>query len=293
MKKGNMTTSRHLFAAGAMLSVATLWIACSEGAPAPPPERPECVTEYDCDDPPDPACGTVTCVDGKCQREVGEYRGQYPGDCMTIACDRDGQKSVLPTPDDVPDDGNPCTDDFCDGAHQLNEWTRRGPAPDGSGLCDGQQNLVECLSDADCGDPTMYCSPRSKCIPLDCDNGELDADTGESYVDCGGRCDPCRPTYPCTTGEDCNTGVCGFDDRCSFATCSDGIQNEHEVDIDCGSNCRTCAAGDKCIDGPDCLTKVCFKGRCQPPRCDDDRQNGLEIGVDCGGDCPPCPAGLP
>ncbi|WP_437542048.1 hypothetical protein WME97_28630 [Sorangium sp. So ce367] len=293
MKKGNMITSKHLFAAGAMLPMAALWIACSGEAPAPLPERSECVTEYDCRNPPDPACGTVKCVDGKCQRELGEYRGQYPGDCTTIACNRDGQKVVVPAPDDVPEDGNPCSDDLCDITQPVTVPTRRGPAPDGSGLCNGQLSLVECLSDPDCGDPSKYCSPIGKCVPLACDNGELDADNGESYVDCGGLCEPCLPTFPCSTGEDCNTGVCGFDDRCSYATCSDGVQNAHESDVDCGANCRSCAAGEKCIEAEDCLTKVCFGGRCQPARCDDDRQNGREIGRDCGGDCPPCPEGLP
>ncbi|KYF90434.1 hypothetical protein BE20_17645 [Sorangium cellulosum] len=291
MKRVIMMTSGHFLAVGATLSAAALWIACSADAPAPLPERPECETEYDCINPPDPECGTQRCIEGKCQREVWEYSGQYPGDCMTMACDSDGFKVAVPAPDDVPEDGNPCTDDLCDGTRALRLATRRGPAPDDSGLCDGARHLVECLSDADCVEPSTYCSPNSKCVPLACNNGELDTDIGESYVDCGGLCDPCIPTFPCNTGADCFTGVCGFDKRCSRATCSDGVQNANEADIDCGSNCRACAAGDKCREASECLTKVCFMGRCQAPSCDDDRQNGREVGRDCGGDCPPCPEG--
>ena len=55
-------------------------------------------------------------------------------------------------------------------------------------------------------------------------------------------------------------------DQSPVPTCTDGIQNQGELDIDCGGPCAAC-----------------------PPSCNDGIQNQDETGVDCGGSCVPCP----
>ena len=115
----------------------------------------------------------------------------------------------------------------------------------------------------DCGGPIC-----DACDP--CENGQYDVLLGEQWVDCGGECGPCDPSFngvqdPGETGIDCggDTGVaCG-------ELCGDGLLNGNEAGVDCG--------------GPDC--DAC-------PTCTDDEMNGAETGVDCGGpDCEPCAGG--
>lgn len=115
----------------------------------------------------------------------------------------------------------------------------------------------------DCGGPNCpLCDP--------CENGVWEPELGEQWVDCGGECDPCDPSFngqldPGEDGIDCggDTGVdCG-------QLCGDGLLNGNEEEIDCG--------------GPDC--DPC-------PTCDDGILNQDETGIDCGGDeCLPCPDG--
>ena len=116
----------------------------------------------------------------------------------------------------------------------------------------------------DCGGPNCpLCDP--------CENGIWEPELGEQWVDCGGECDPCDPSFngqldPGEEGIDCggDTGVdCG-------ELCGDGLLNGNEEEIDCG--------------GPDC--DPC-------PTCDDMILNQDELGIDCGGEeCPDCPDGV-
>jgi hypothetical protein len=116
----------------------------------------------------------------------------------------------------------------------------------------------------DCGGPNCpLCDP--------CENGIWEPELGEQWVDCGGECDPCDPSFngqldPGEEGIDCggDTGIdCG-------ELCGDGLLNGNEEEIDCG--------------GPDC--DPC-------PSCTDGILNGDEVGIDCGGEeCPECPDGV-
>lgn len=99
-----------------------------------------------------------------------------------------------------------------------------------------------------------------------CENGAWDPLLGETWVDCGGSCDPCpQESNGIQDGDeegiDCGGSTlvpCG-------ALCGDGLLNGNEEDIDCGGDCDPC------------------------PTCVDGMLNGDEIGIDCGGpDCPDC-----
>lgn len=116
----------------------------------------------------------------------------------------------------------------------------------------------------DCGGPNCpLCDP--------CENGIWEPELGEQWVDCGGECDPCDPSFngqldPGEEGIDCggDTGIdCG-------ELCGDGLLNGFEEEVDCGgTNCEAC------------------------PTCDDMILNQDEIGIDCGGsECMECPDGV-
>jgi hypothetical protein len=129
----------------------------------------------------------------------------------------------------------------------------------GENCYDGILNNGEEL--IDCGG--TICDP---CDP--CENDLWDALLGEQWVDCGGECGPCDPSFngqldPGELGIDCGCDGCP---ACP-ELCGDGLPNGFEEGIDCGGpNCDPC------------------------PTCTDGEMNGSEIGVDCGGtECDPCP----
>lgn len=73
----------------------------------------------------------------------------------------------------------------------------------------------------------------------------------ETDVDCGGDCPTfCAPGQSCNTGTDCESGVCGGQQRCEPPRCDDGLQNGDETGRDCGGTCGIACGCDqrgKCI----------------------------------------------
>jgi hypothetical protein len=134
------------------------------------------------------------------------------------------------------------------------------------------------------------------------------------------------PGEPCTTGDECRTGVCTTA-SCQASTNTDGVKNGDETDVDCGGAagpgcavgkaCTTaqscasgtctdfkcaggagsdcggpnkdlprCADGKPCGAGDDCLSGTCIGGKCAAPGAKDGVKNGDETDVDCGGTNP-------
>jgi hypothetical protein len=90
-----------------------------------------------------------------------------------------------------------------------------------------------------------------------CGNGVIDGDeTGE---DCGGSCEPCRDDQPCLIPADCESKVCGADQRCARPSCDDGVRNGDEPDQDCGGSfCDVgCAVDSPCTEAADCESGAC------------------------------------
>jgi hypothetical protein len=236
-------------------------------------------------------CGESVCAQGVCGIDlVKEFPSQTRGDCEVMQCDESGAPVPVPFPEDVPNDGNPCTKDYCNGATVVIGRGARGPVPDGSGFCNGDDlDKVQCLATADCEDAALICSRKGKCIPPSCNNRVFEPALGETAIDCGGPCDPCQVGYACGSGSDCQYGVCSPEGMCAAPTCDDGVKNSFERDVDCGSFChKPCDVGMGCFGPNDCTSWSCFAGTCQPPTCNDGVKNGSETGFDCGGDCPPC-----
>lgn len=255
----------------------------------------KCTSDAECPGPPDHRCGVGRCDEGACELEVWaskQIANQYPGDCKVNVCAPDGSVDVWTHPSDLPDDGNPCTWDICQGDQPSN-----AAVPDKSACPGGTEGVCvsgvckECFDHlvADNCPPGLYCQ-YDKCVPAGCVNTEWDGqETGDN---CGGPvCHPCGVGNFCDVGSDCTMGVCEKG-KCKAPEHSDGVKNGDETGIDCGypeQPSTPCNDGEGCLSAEGCKSSVCYLGICQVPTCTDATKNGTETGVDCGGEgCEPC-----
>ncbi len=188
--------------------------------------------------------------------------------------------------------------------------------------CGGSCQRVMCRGDH-CNSALSYIDLNKPhgytlCRVAWCDNGEQDAERGETGPDCGGdECERrCAVGQGCEDGTDCASGICDDDGLCVAPNCEDGIWNGNEegvdrngdcdavcptcvdderngleTDTDCGGpDCDPCDDGADCQEAADCVSGVCEGDECQRPTCDDGVRNGGEPVTDCGtpecGDCP-------
>lgn len=104
-------------------------------------------------------------------------------------------------------------------------------------------------------------SGRSSALKADCGASSAPClnDVGPSASACGDAEDcgaqgctdrPCAAGTSCIADADCSSGRC-LDERCTTASCEDGIQNGAEEDIDCGGQCAACEVDD--CAGTDCM----------------------------------------
>jgi len=198
----------------------------------------QCLATRDCDESSS-FCYTYACVDNSCQQQpiaAGTplpSDQQYEHDCRTAVCDENGNTSYEPQDDPPSSDGNPCTEETCDGTTPVYEPLPSG-TPCGAGMtCDGQGSC--------CAPPT--CS-SSSC-------GVIQNGCGQT-LDCGG----------CDVGDSCGPAtpnICG---------CFDGVQNGSETGVDCGGVCGTgCGPGTPCSSGAVCASGFCVDGVCCNAAC--------------------------
>ena len=163
------------------------------------------------------------------------------------------------------DDGNPCTDDLCDGLGGCDFQANALACDDGDpctladqcsdGTCAGVAVTCDCQADADCaaledGDlcnGTLICDVAT--LPFEC---EVDPD---SVITCPGP--PPGPDQPCLAAAcDPEDGACGLVPTAEGALCDDG---------------DPCTVGELCVDGA-CLGGVapnCNDGNpCTDDACD-------------------------
>lgn len=260
--------------------------------PAAECDAEPCKVAEDCTGPVDTRCGKALCVQGICHLAINEqFQSQLCGDCKEMVCDMTGRVVPKEDPTDVFNDFNECTLDTCVNGDVEHVPLPEGEAPSGSGACDGAGRRAECVSDDDCIDPSVVCSPRGSCVPSSCRNGVKDTVWGETAIDCGGRCDPCRFGIACEVDSDCIDLKCGSDKKCNASECDDQTKNGTESAIDCGGHeCPPCSPRMTCHAHSDCDSGVCIDGQCVASTCGDGAQNRFETDIDCGGgECPPCP----
>jgi len=206
----------------------------------------------------------------------------------------------------VCDDGNPCTDDYCDETGACSSEANHELCDDGNpctlgdvcdeGACIGTPISCDCQQDADCGilddndlcNGTLYCDKSGlpyKCevdpltvpeclLPGDadpfCQKAECQSETGECLVVPDNESFACNDNDQCTVGEKCQEG------QCTSGTeypCNDG--NPCTMDS-CKpeSGCLFIQVDGACDDGNPCtMGDQCINGQCTPGEwldCDDE-----------------------
>lgn len=116
-----------------------------------------CSVDGDCPGYPGPTCDPVSCVFGTCMSVAAPLGDPtpdtMPGDCMSPICNGMGGETELLNINDIPDDGNDCTNDLCSPQGQPSHTNvAKGVAcsTNGGKFCNGGGQCVECLSDVDC-----------------------------------------------------------------------------------------------------------------------------------------------
>ncbi|WP_129347611.1 RCC1 domain-containing protein [Sorangium cellulosum] len=180
-----------------------------------------CLTVADCR-AAEPACRTaVACQEGACVFEDAAEGKPLPeqiaGDCAQRVCDGAGSARQAPLPTDVPDDGNACTIDACDGATPVHTPGDSVPCysgpegTDGIGAC--RAGLQRC---DERGNPVGGCEGEVTPQPEVCGGGgddeDCDGETNEDGDDCA-----CGDGWV-SAGEECDDGGVVDGDGCA-ASC--------------------------------------------------------------------------
>jgi hypothetical protein len=183
-----------------------------------------CLTDGDCGAAT--ACASFSCTDGACVPHYvangqGNPGGGIEGDCKKVTCDGQGGTTQVDDDGDLPDDGNPCTDDLCTDGVASNEPTHVGAVCGASLKCDGAGKCVGCVVADDCG-------TSSACVTYSCQAGKCVTEDTPSSMSCPDDGDPC-------TSDTCNgTGTCEHPTASVGTTCGAG---------------HVCNAGGSCTDG--------------------------------------------
>lgn len=114
---------------------------------APCPTPPACAIPEDCPDP-ELLCVVATCTNGLCGRAFAAEGTpsspgrQTAGDCQVFVCDGNGDDRSEPDDTDLPDDGNPCTDNVCTNGAPSHPPLPTGTGCGGGSTCDGAGNCA-------------------------------------------------------------------------------------------------------------------------------------------------------
>lgn len=208
---------------GALVGGAVLaLVACNQLAGINEGTLRDCATRADCEIEVRECRVAVDCRDGRCVfddlPEGAPLELQTPGDCVELVCDGDGGTKLLDVPEDIADDGDPCTLDECiDGKSTHTKqarlscyngppWTRGvGRCKDGTQTCDAE------------GKPVTRCEGQVFPSEEECDLREYDED-------CDGRVNEEGALCVCLPGiiVDCYTGPAGSE---ALGICHAGKQS--------------------------------------------------------------------
>ncbi|MBX7081387.1 MAG: hypothetical protein K1X88_19455 [Nannocystaceae bacterium] len=282
-----------------------------------------CGSDAECDD--GNPCSADHCGAGFCSHDAINGQpaptGQTDGDCQVILC-INGISQSTNSDNDVPDDGNVCTDDLCMGGVPSNPDFPAGTPCNQVGVCDGNGACSECISPDDCDqfpvddDCQMRTCEANTCgqvftdadteigmqVPADCHvvvcdgaGGTVanvdDADVPDDGLECTvDSCDAGVPSNdPVPAGTPCLAGLCDGQGGC--VGCLDPG--------DCGgvdTFCRTytCTDGECGVDDTPDGTPLPAADQtdhdCQQLQCDGNGNivavpDDTDVPVDDGNDC--------
>lgn len=237
----------------------------------------ECITVADCPGS-DTECQVRTCNAGICgvsnTAQGTPVMAQTQGDCQVNQCDGNGAVETVAQDSDIPDDGNPCTNDVCTGGVASHPPASQGTVCGAGLICDGSGTCVQCVAANQCPGQDTECQTRT------CNAGVC----GFSYTAAG------TPVSTQTSG-DCQVNQCdgngvivGAPDnldlpndgqQCTNDVCASGTPSNPPVGAGtaCSQNggtlcngsgaCVQCLAATNCPgQDTECQTRTCNAGVC-------------------------------
>jgi hypothetical protein len=189
------------------------------------------------------SCQRAACLSGNCGFVTDDTNTPASTQCATGTC-QSGVPAFVP----------------------LNAGT---PCNDGGVVCDGAGACVECVDDSQCSGTNQCDQVNHICVPDTCNDGQQNH--GETDVDCGGPCGPCADGKGCSSGADCQSGVCSSGTCVAASTCGNGMAEPGEqcdgADLK-GETCQsrgfaggTLACAPNCtFDTSGCLSQICGNG---------------------------------
>jgi hypothetical protein len=150
-----------------------------------------------------------------------------------------------------------------------------------AGVCDGKGQCVDCVETSDCSEADSLCQ-GNVCVPPDCANGQLDAENGETDIDCGGpNCSSCANDSDCAVPSDCLSGVCDSGGTGDCKPCD----NSGNFDCQASQYCNAGSCADKKVVGATCASAAeCASGQCPT-------DDGVCCDLACDGLCQTCSGG--
>ncbi|MGH7894053.1 MAG: hypothetical protein ACREQL_05245, partial [Candidatus Binatia bacterium] len=202
-----------------------------------------------------PCTGTETCVAGSCQAGTlvqcpsGQVCNPTNGQCADRLCQ---------TPAEC-NDGNPCTNDVCQGTCS-NPQKANGTNCDDGDLCNGirtcQSGVCQSGTPLNCNDNNVCTTDACNAATGLCQHGTVTGccNTGADCND-GDACtiDACTPQHACTHA----TLSCADNNVCTNDLCNPQLGCQNPVDPTC---CQT--VGDCSDDADVCTDKACVANRC-------------------------------
>jgi len=214
--------------------------------------------------------GAEHCLDGVCV--AGPPPCNDGGECARH-CDEAAASCLAPSSTPCSADGNPCTDDTCDGAGTCLHLDNSAPCDDGD-LCNGSDTCAGGACSLHAGDPCGVgerCDPESElCVVLECvtDNDPACNDDNECTDDScdviAGACMHTPNTGPCDDSIFCNGTDSCSDGQCSVHAGTPCAGGPECLDL-CNEEAGNCfvPAGTSCTDdGNPCTDDVCDTGVC-------------------------------
>lgn len=238
----------------------------------------ECLADSDCGT--STACVTYSCHAGVCSTNTVALgtvvADPAPGDCHSDRCDGAGHiESNAIDDNDLPVDGNDCTQDLCTNGVPTNQPTASGSycAQNGGSYCDGAGTCVECRGANDCGASTA-------CATFVCTAGSCRTNATASGTvvanptsgDC--RSDQCDGAGHITQDAADDTDKPVDNKECTLDICAGGAPGNPPVPpgmacsqnggskCDGNGNCVQCTMGSDCGVSTACMSYSCNAGTC-------------------------------
>ncbi|MDI1476820.1 DUF4215 domain-containing protein [Polyangium sp. y55x31] len=216
--------------------------------------RPRCHVTEDCPALERECVESVACEADHCvytfAAEGTPLAAQVEGDCAELVCDGAGRGTRIPSGTDVPDDGNWCTEDRCQGTTATHVRLQGfGSCYDGPHETAGRGACVAGFVACEAGVEVSACTLQVTPKPENCLDPGVDDDC-DGLVDEEGEGCVCGDGIHSVKLESCEDGNAdptdGCTARCEIPACGDGIVHPGESCDDgnttdgdlCPSDCR-------------------------------------------------------